>query len=77
MVFKTNDKFVFHDSRGFESGQADELKIVQDFIKKRSQEVELDDQLHAIWYGTHSFSRSVISLLLKLGIAFRSIMQGP
>ncbi|KAF8344508.1 hypothetical protein F5887DRAFT_1075333 [Amanita rubescens] len=42
--------FIFHDSRGFESGSNEELNIVQEFIEKRSAEIELKYQLHAIWY---------------------------
>ncbi|KAF7982584.1 hypothetical protein HWV62_27593 [Athelia sp. TMB] len=50
MTFESNPGFVFHDSRGFESGGRDELDDVQAFIMSRSQEVKLQDQLHAIWY---------------------------
>ena len=42
--------FIFHDSKGFESGETEELELVWDFIKKRSAEAKLKDQLHAIWY---------------------------
>jgi hypothetical protein len=42
--------FIFHDSRGFESGSTKELEVVWDFIEKRSIKTELKDQLHAIWY---------------------------
>jgi len=50
MVFPHNPGFVFHDSRGFEGGQEDELGKVQEFINQRSQEIKLNNQLHAIWY---------------------------
>ena len=52
MVFPTNPGFIFHDSRGFEGGQEDELVKVQEFINQRSQEIKLNNQLHAIWYFT-------------------------
>jgi len=42
--------FVFHDSRGFESGSTGELEIAWKFIEKKSAETELKNQLHAIWY---------------------------
>ncbi|KAF8330460.1 hypothetical protein F5887DRAFT_1064134 [Amanita rubescens] len=42
--------FIFHDSRGFESGSTEELEIAWEFIEKKSAETELKNQLHAIWY---------------------------
>ncbi|KAF8341016.1 hypothetical protein F5887DRAFT_888263 [Amanita rubescens] len=43
--------FIFHDSRGFESqGSTEELEIAWKFIEKKSAEIELKNQLHAIWY---------------------------
>jgi hypothetical protein len=42
--------FIFHDSRGFESGATEELDIAWDFIERKSAATELRDQLHAIWY---------------------------
>jgi len=42
--------FIFHDSQGFESGSTDELKAVWKFIRTRSAETELKNQLHVIWY---------------------------
>ena len=42
--------FIFHDSKGFESGASGELETVWKFIKERSVAAELKDQLHAIWY---------------------------
>ncbi len=44
--------FVFHDSRGMESGSDDELQIVRDFIAGRAKTTDLRLQLHAIWYAT-------------------------
>ena len=47
--------FIFHDSRGFESGATEELDIAWEFIERKSAATELRDQLHAIWYlGTYS-----------------------
>jgi GTPase SAR1 family protein len=48
--YPTAHGFVFHDSRGFEAGGADELKKVKDFIEIRAKSEQLKDQLHVIWY---------------------------
>ncbi|KAF7333939.1 GTP-binding protein [Mycena sanguinolenta] len=50
LIFKSNQQFLFHDSRGFESGSANEIQKVKDFITARSATSKLSDQLHAIWY---------------------------
>jgi hypothetical protein len=50
LVFTNHDGYVFHDSRGFEAGAEEELKIVQDFVRRKSQEELLKDKLHAIWF---------------------------
>ncbi|KAG2055902.1 hypothetical protein BDR06DRAFT_881058, partial [Suillus hirtellus] len=44
-----NDRFVLHDSKGFEPGDEDNLNIVQDFIRRRRAMPDLKDQLHAVW----------------------------
>ncbi|KAG2104324.1 uncharacterized protein F5147DRAFT_762082 [Suillus discolor] len=43
-----DDRFVIHDSRGFEPGEEDNLKIVRDFIERR-RNMSPEHQLHAIW----------------------------
>jgi hypothetical protein len=50
ITFASHDGYVFHDSRGFESGEEKELQIVQDFVRRRSQEKKLNERLHAIWF---------------------------
>jgi hypothetical protein len=50
LVFKTHKRYIFHDSCGFECGSQDELKIVQDFVRRKSGESRLKDRLHAIWF---------------------------
>jgi hypothetical protein len=50
LTFTSHDGYVFHDSRGFEAGDEKELKIVQDFVRRRSQEMKLVKRLHAIWF---------------------------
>ncbi|KAF8179277.1 hypothetical protein K438DRAFT_1843131 [Mycena galopus ATCC 62051] len=49
-IFKSNRQFIFQDSRGFESGSANEIQTVKDFIAARASSGQLSDQLHAIWY---------------------------
>ncbi|KAF5378337.1 hypothetical protein D9615_008704 [Tricholomella constricta] len=51
LVFRSNPGFIFHDSRGFESGGVEELEAVKNFIMKRAQMDELREQLHVIWCG--------------------------
>jgi hypothetical protein len=60
-IFSHHDGYVFHDSCGFESGSEDELKIVQEFVKRRSQERDLKDRLHAIWFVSLDILSSVVS----------------
>jgi hypothetical protein len=50
IIFSRHDGYVFYDSRGFEGGSEDELKAVQNFVRRRSQERLLEDRLHAIWF---------------------------
>jgi hypothetical protein len=50
LTFTSHDGYIFHDSRGFEAGGEDELKIVQDFVRRKSREGGLKDRLHAIWW---------------------------
>ncbi|KAF7343604.1 GTP-binding protein [Mycena sanguinolenta] len=50
LIFKSNPQFIFHDSRGFEGGSADEIQKVTTFIEKRAGTTELSRQIHAIWY---------------------------
>jgi hypothetical protein len=49
LTFAKHDGYVFHDSRGFEAGNEEELRIVQEFVRRRSQMRRLNDRLHAIW----------------------------
>jgi len=50
LIFTNHTGYIFHDSRGFEAGGEDELKIVQEFVRRKSRESKLKDRLHAIWY---------------------------
>ncbi|KAG2356376.1 hypothetical protein BDR07DRAFT_1364291 [Suillus spraguei] len=46
---RENDKFVLHDSQGFEAADKVNLEIVQKFIERRRNMPTQKDQLHAIW----------------------------
>ena len=68
--FTSHRGYVFHDSRGFESGDKKELEIVQDFVGRKSRERKLNNRLHAIWFvfvtlGIHGckFTGSVSQVL--------------
>ncbi|KAG6809341.1 hypothetical protein H0H87_011953 [Tephrocybe sp. NHM501043] len=47
--FANKPEYIFHDSPGFETGDEDQLKKVQEFIQKHAEATSVDDQLHAIW----------------------------
>ena len=49
MIFRGNSGFIFHDSRGFESGSVEELNIMTDFLTDRISEKRLERRLHVIW----------------------------
>jgi predicted GTPase len=45
-----NERFVLHDSQGYEPGDEKKFKILQDFIKARTRpDIPIGNQLHAIW----------------------------
>ncbi|KAI6043671.1 hypothetical protein EDC04DRAFT_3138311 [Pisolithus marmoratus] len=44
-----DDRFVFHDSRGFEPGDAGNYETVKSFLERRKKMPDINDQLHAIW----------------------------
>ena len=46
LIFRSNDKFVFHDSAGFE---ADEFVKMKEFIADRAKTPFLKKRIHAIW----------------------------
>ncbi|KAJ7015943.1 hypothetical protein C8F04DRAFT_1168287 [Mycena alexandri] len=50
LIFKSNPKFIFHDSRGFESGSVNETETVKAFIERRAASETLSEQIHVIWY---------------------------
>ncbi|PPQ94983.1 hypothetical protein CVT25_003759 [Psilocybe cyanescens] len=66
-TFKSNPKFIFHDSPGFEAGGEEELKAVMDFIEEHSKAHEVNDQIHLIWF---CFDPDVSRPLLDLEVKF-------
>ena len=50
---KDNDRFILHDSEGFEPGENAKFNTVKDFIEDRSKRSDLSERLHAIWYVTY------------------------
>ncbi|KDQ10804.1 hypothetical protein BOTBODRAFT_35917 [Botryobasidium botryosum FD-172 SS1] len=61
LIFPSNDRFVFHDSRGFESGSTDELEAVRNFIRVHASKGSMEKQLHAIWYCFPADSNQIIT----------------
>ncbi|KIN98637.1 hypothetical protein M404DRAFT_157236 [Pisolithus tinctorius Marx 270] len=52
LIFTNHEGYIFHDSCGFEAGNEDELRAVQDFVHRKVTERRLRDRLHAIWCVT-------------------------
>ncbi|KAF8438536.1 hypothetical protein L210DRAFT_3404172 [Boletus edulis BED1] len=50
LIFRSNDKFIFHDSQGFEGGSKDEFLRMKKFVADRAKTTHLKKRLHAIWY---------------------------
>ncbi|KZP15899.1 hypothetical protein FIBSPDRAFT_895415 [Athelia psychrophila] len=72
MVFKSNPGFIFHDSRGFEAGGAQELDDVTTFLAARAGSMKLEDQVHAVWYcipldDDRPFTRAEINFFSECG----------
>ena len=57
LVFSNHTGYVFHDSRGIEAGSTEELRILQEFIRRKCGERRLRSKLHAIWFGLSNVSR--------------------
>ena len=48
-ISPTNERFVVHDSLGFESADGRNMEVVKDFVARRKAMPQIKDQLHAIW----------------------------
>ncbi|KAJ7788668.1 hypothetical protein B0H13DRAFT_1936560 [Mycena leptocephala] len=45
-----NDRFILHDSMGFEHGASEEFNIAKDFLESRSgDKLALEERVHVIW----------------------------
>ncbi|KAI6143898.1 hypothetical protein BKA82DRAFT_4178705 [Pisolithus tinctorius] len=50
LVFKSNPRYVFHDSCGFEAGSEAEFDEMKKFVTDQAKSTKLEKRLHAIWY---------------------------
>jgi len=50
LVFSNHTGYVFHDSRGIESGATEEVDTLQEFIRLKATTRKLQSKLHAIWF---------------------------
>jgi hypothetical protein len=76
LTFINHPGYVFHDSRGFEAGDEKELKVIQEFVRRKSQERRLNDRLHAIWFASFDICNCKFIRPHFAGIAFRWTMIG-
>ena len=49
MVFRSNPRFVFYDSQGFEVGGVDEFEQMKNFVAECVKTTFLKKRVHAIW----------------------------
>ncbi|KAJ7939553.1 hypothetical protein B0H13DRAFT_2497436 [Mycena leptocephala] len=49
IISEHNDRFVLHDSMGFEPGQTENFEAARNFIESHGENVPLKDQVHTIW----------------------------
>ncbi|KZP15868.1 hypothetical protein FIBSPDRAFT_895389 [Athelia psychrophila] len=49
IICRANQQFVLHDSQGFEGGEAENLATVEQFLKDRGADVDISEQVHAVW----------------------------
>jgi hypothetical protein len=77
LVFSNHAGYVFHDSRGIESGGTEELETLKDFIRRKCGEKILQNKLHAIWFAC-PFSRLQQLIVIVSGTAsqWMAIDQG-
>ena len=71
LIFTNHTGYIFHDSCGFEAGGEDELKIVQEFVRRKPRERQLKDRLHAIWFAPfgiyiYKFTKSLVRYCIPM-----------
>jgi len=64
-IIPADERFVLHDSQGFEPGESSNFKVVREFVDERAKRRGVKDQIHAIWLciqvpfaGSRVFERS-------------------
>ena len=50
LIFQSDLRFIFHDSRGFETGSVNELNLMKAFVADRAVTMKLENRIHAIWW---------------------------
>ncbi|KAI6023128.1 hypothetical protein BKA83DRAFT_4273378 [Pisolithus microcarpus] len=50
LISPQNDRFILHDSQGFEPGEGCNYDTVTSFIEARKKKPHIKDQLHAVWF---------------------------
>ncbi|KAI6012773.1 hypothetical protein F5J12DRAFT_912106 [Pisolithus orientalis] len=50
LVFRSNPRFVFHDSCGFEAGSKGQFDMMKKFVMGRARTPKLNQRIHAIWF---------------------------
>jgi len=66
---------VLHDSKGFATGEIDNLQTVKRFIDEKAQPtLDIKDKLHAIWCGWKDLS---LSHLTDLQVIYRYCIEIP
>jgi len=51
LMFSNHTGYVFHDSRGIECGNKEEVGILKEFIQGKARTSRLQSRLHGIWFG--------------------------
>ncbi|KAI6033060.1 hypothetical protein F5J12DRAFT_798498 [Pisolithus orientalis] len=49
LILLQNDRFVLHDSKGFEPAEHNNYSSVKTFVENRKHQPNIKDQLHAVW----------------------------
>jgi hypothetical protein len=49
ITFEGRPDLIVHDSGGFEAGADEEFKAIEEFLKEKSNAVDVIDRLHVIW----------------------------
>jgi hypothetical protein len=68
-MFRSNPRFVFHESRGFEVGGEDEFEKMKQFVSERASTRKLNEHIHAIWQAIISMRLYLIVIFSLTGIA--------